>query len=63
MAKGKPAELVSSTGISTRRYRIQEVTDGQSGQVLWIVTDGSSRAECNSRELAEKLVGMLEAAL
>jgi hypothetical protein len=55
-------EISNSTAVAIRRYRIQEVTDAQSGAVIWIVTDGTSRAECNTRELAEKLVRMLEAA-
>jgi hypothetical protein len=62
VVKVKKAEAsASSTAIATRKFRIVETTS-QSGQMIFAVTNGgSARAECTSRELAEKILRALEA--
>ncbi len=49
MAMAKPA-----------RVRVIESMDGESGESVWIVTDGSQRAECNSAPLAAKIKRAME---
>jgi hypothetical protein len=53
----KPAP---STAVASRRFRIIEATDAQSGDTIFVVTDGSARAECSTRELAEKILRAVE---
>jgi hypothetical protein len=53
----------SSTAIVKRRFRIVEAIAAETGCAIFVVTDGgSARAECTTRELAEKILGMLETA-
>jgi hypothetical protein len=52
----------TSTGIAVRRFRIVEAIVPESGATIFVVTNGTQRAECTTRELAEKILGMLEAA-
>jgi len=61
--QGAPPAPSSSTAIARRpQWRIDEIIDGATGKVSWIVTDGGrARAECTTLELAEKLRSMLEA--
>jgi hypothetical protein len=59
--KGERGVPSSSTALSTRRFRIDEVTDATSGAVLFIVTDGATaRCEFSSRATAEKILAQLE---
>jgi len=37
-------------------FRIIEATDAETGADTFIVTNGSAKAECSSRELAEKIL-------
>lgn len=60
VAKKKPAPA-TTTALATRTFRIVESIDAASGQMLFVVTNGgSARAECTSRELAEKILRALE---
>ena len=45
------------------RYRVEEVTDAESGEVSYDVVsaDGTERMECNSRAAADKVHRALEA--
>lgn len=43
-----------------RPYRIIEATDAQTGEAIFVVTDGVSRSECSSREMANKVKRALE---
>ena len=55
----------SSTALATRpRFRIIEAVAAESGQTIFVVTNGSpsARAECSTRELAEKILRALESA-
>ena len=51
-----------STAIARRRYKIDEVTDAETGVVSWIVRDVTTgaKAECSTRALAEKVLRELE---
>lgn len=42
------------------RARIIESTDAQTGASVYVVTDGVTRSECNTRELAERVLVALE---
>ena len=44
----------------SRRFRVVEAIDAQSGETLFVVTNGNVRAECTTRELAERILHMLE---
>lgn len=44
---------------SPSRFRIIEATCAESGALIFIVTDGRDKAECNSLEFARHLVGVL----
>ncbi len=60
-AAPKAAES-SSTAVATRaRFRIVEAIAAETGVTIFVVTNGAQRAECTTRELAEKILGMLEA--
>lgn len=53
----------TATGLVRRRFRIIEAIAAETGQTIFVVTDGgNARAECSTRELAEKILGMLETA-
>ncbi len=41
------------------RFRIEEVTDAITGVDSWIVTDGTNKAECSTRAMAEQVLGAL----
>lgn len=58
--KVTPAPASSSTAVATRRFRIIEAVDAQSGETIFVVTDGNARAECSTRELAEKILRAVE---
>ena len=51
-----------STALARRRYKIDEVTDAETGVVAWIVRDVTTggKAECSTRALAEKVLRELE---
>jgi hypothetical protein len=51
----------TATAIVTRQFRIIEAVDSESGITIFVVTNGGQRAECSTRELAEKILCMLEA--
>ena len=59
-AKPPKATPASNGTIATRRYRIIEAVDAQSGDTIFVVTDGKARAECSTRELAEKILCAVE---
>lgn len=50
----------TSTAIAARRFRIIEALDAETGETIFVVTDGNSRAACSTRELAEKLLSAVE---
>lgn len=51
----------SSTAIApARRFRIVESTTPETGVMIFVVTNGVQRAECTTRELAEKILRGLE---
>jgi hypothetical protein len=53
----------SSTALATRRcFRIVESITPETGVMIFVVTNGAQRAECTTRELAEKIMRGLEAA-
>jgi exosome complex RNA-binding protein Rrp4 len=52
----------TSTALATRRFRIIEAIAAESGITIFVVTNGSVRAECTTRELAEKILRGLETA-
>lgn len=56
------APHATSTAIATRRFRIVEALDAQTGETIFVVTDGNSRAACSTRELAEKILRSVETA-
>ena len=59
----KPEAPASSSAIATRRFRIIEVVAAESGQTIFVVTNGAAaRAECSTRALAEKILRALETA-
>ncbi len=61
--QAKSSQASTSTAIATRRFRIIEAVDAQSGETIFVVTDGgNARAECTTRELAEKILRAVEAA-
>jgi hypothetical protein len=41
-------------------WHITEFVDGATGQKVWQVTDGRNKAECNSAELAQHVLGLLQ---
>ena len=53
-------KVSSSTTLAVRQWKIIEALDAQSGAAIFVVTNGRERAECSTRELADKLVRMLE---
>lgn len=56
------APASSSTALAPRRFRIVEAIAAESGTTIFVVTNGSVRAECTTRELAEKILRGLETA-
>ena len=36
-------------------FRVDDVIDAETGRAVYVVTNGRDRAECNSRELAERV--------
>lgn len=60
----KATPALKSTAITSRkaRFRIDEVTDANTGEVLYIVTDGATaRCEFSSHKIAMQILAMLEA--
>lgn len=51
----------TSTALATKRFRIVE-TASDNGTMIFVVTNGKVRAECTTRELAEKILRGLEGA-
>jgi len=51
----------STDAKSPRRFRVVEAIDAQTGETVFVVTNGNVRAECTTRELAERILRMLEA--
>ena len=59
--KPTPTSPSTATAIATQRFHIVESTVPGSGLTIFVVTNGGkSRAECTTRELAEKLLRALE---
>lgn len=52
----------TSTALATRRFRIVESTMPETGVMIYVVTNGVQRAECTTRDLAEKIMRGLETA-
>lgn len=51
----------NSTALAKSRFRIDEVTDATTGDVIFIVTDGATaRCELSSRATAEKILAQLQ---
>ncbi len=63
--RAKSAAPSSSTSVVLHRrprFRIDEVIAAETGQPIFVVTDGgNARAECSTRALAEKILSALEA--
>ena len=57
-------KVAKTTAIVKRQFRIVESIDATTGQASFVVTNdnGSARAECSSREMAEKILHALETA-
>jgi hypothetical protein len=51
-----------STTVARRRFRVVEAIAAETGKTIFVVTNGDVRAECTTRELAEKILRALEAA-
>ena len=54
----------SSTVLATKpkpQFRIVEAIAAETGKTVFVVTNGTVRAECTTRELAEKILKGLEA--
>lgn len=60
--KGSPrqSQQPSPRAAPSRRFRIVEAIAAESGQTIFVVTDGNSRAECSNRDMAERLLRSLE---
>jgi D-lyxose ketol-isomerase len=59
-AKDVPAQGRATTmEIAPRRYRLIEAIAPETGHTVFIVTNGSERAECTSRGFAEKILHLL----
>lgn len=50
----------ASREIVSRRFRLVEMIAAETGLTIFVVTNGSERAECNSRGFAEKIQLLLE---
>jgi hypothetical protein len=60
VVKTETALSSTSTAIATQRFRIVEAVDAASGETIFVVTNGgNARAECSTRELAEKILRAL----
>jgi hypothetical protein len=46
---------------AAKRFRIIEAIAAETGSTIFVVTNGTVRAECTTRELAEKILRGLEA--
>lgn len=57
-----PVGRPTSKALAPVRYRVIESIDAETGVVLFVVTSGAQRCECTTKELAEKIRQMLEAA-
>jgi hypothetical protein len=57
-----PSVRPAATALAVRKWRIVEAIAAESGTPIFVVTNGREKAECATRELAEKLVRMLEMA-
>lgn len=57
-------KVAKTTAIVRRQFRIVEALDATTGQAIFVVTNdnGSARAECSTREMAEKILRALELA-
>lgn len=53
--------IAPSKAVASRRFRIEEVVDAQTGELVFVVTDGRTRAECRNREAADLVRRGLEA--
>lgn len=56
----KPAPPSTSTAIAARQFRIVEAIAAETGTTIFVVTNGTVRAECSTRDLAEKILRGLE---
>jgi hypothetical protein len=61
-APSSPASSGSTALAIQKKFHIIESIDAESGQTLFVVTNGtpSARAECGTRALAEKILRALE---
>lgn len=52
----------NATAVAVRRFRIIEAIAAETGTMIFVVTNGTQRAECSTREMAEKILSMMETA-
>lgn len=52
VGRGDPT---AGTALAVSRFKIIEATDAETGMPVFIVTNGAVKAECSSREMAEKV--------
>lgn len=45
--------------VQRRRFSVEEVIDADTGRPVFVVTNGRDRAECSSREFADRVRGAL----
>lgn len=57
-----PSVRPAAKALAVRKWRIVEAIAAESGTPIFVVTNGREKAECATRELAEKFVRMLEIA-
>lgn len=45
----------TSLAVTAREFRVVDAIDAQTGSPSWVVTNGRDRAECSSRDFAERV--------
>lgn len=60
--RAKGGAKLPKSAASAAHFRIVEAIAAETGTPIFIVTNGAQRAECTTRELAEQVLRMLEAA-
>jgi hypothetical protein len=60
-ASARAPSTTTAVAVTPRsRFYIVESVDPRSGNTIYVVTDGSSRTECSSREFAQTILRSLE---
>jgi len=58
-APGRPTPTTASRALArtvvSGAFRVDDVIDAETGRAVYVVTNGRDRAECNSREFAERV--------